>query len=341
MGSCDQTFRRLDRHTLYLGSDFRDDCRDKRWESRFQNNFKMDSSGVSWSRVRALPFFNMSQIRQLMNGNNPVYGVPRFGNRDFLNTGFDDDDDVDEYDYDKSENMEDESNIRVPTFNELLRRQRPELEGPSETESQSSGLSGDSLAFTLVYVSVFSVTLLYVGLKLAKRWRARQSRVSSTEESPTTPVEIPPCGHPQCSRVTTNPSSSTGRRYMPYTGLGGAWIPEIMTFQGFPLTQAQAQVHNTAVCRGRCGPCRALALPPPSYTKLFLEEQPPAYDDSVVIKHDDDDVANVESVDIIQEANSCTVDIECEPAEESDTKEEASFNSDEDSPENSLLNSNS
>ena len=89
----------------------------------------MDSSGVSWSRVRALPFFNMSQIRQLMNGNNPVYGVPRFGNRDFLNTGFDDDDDVDEYDYDKSENMEDESNIRIPTFDELLRRQRPELEG--------------------------------------------------------------------------------------------------------------------------------------------------------------------------------------------------------------------
>merc|ERR1711936_475059 len=175
----------MGRHTLYLGSDFRDDCRDKRWESRFQNNFKMDSSGVSWSRVRALPFFNMSQIRQLMNGNNPVYGVPRFGNRDFLNTGFVDDDDVDEYDYDKSENMEDESNIRIPTFNELLRRQRPELEGPSETESQSSGLSGDSLAFTLVYVSVFSVTLLYVGLKLAKRWRARQNRVSSTEESPT------------------------------------------------------------------------------------------------------------------------------------------------------------
>merc|ERR1719357_713842 len=115
-----------------------------------------------------------------------------------------------------------------------------------------------------------------------------------------------------------------------------------MTFQGFPLNQAQAQaqVHNTAVCRGRCGPCRALALPPPSYSKLFLEEQPPAYDDSVVIK-DDDDVANVESVNIIQEANSCTVDIECEPAEESDTKEVASLNSDADSPENSLLNSNS
>ena len=86
----------------------------------------MDSSGVSWSRVRALPFFNMSQIRQLMNGNNPVYGLPRFGNRDFVNTGLDD---LDEYDYDKSENMEDESNIIIPTFDELLRRQRPKPEG--------------------------------------------------------------------------------------------------------------------------------------------------------------------------------------------------------------------
>jgi len=303
----------------------------------------MDSSGVSWSRVRALPFFNMSQIRQLMNGNNPVYGLPRFGNRDFVNTGLDD---LDEYDYDKSENMEDESNIIIPTFDELLRRKRPEPEDQSDTESQTSGgLSGDSLAFTLVYVSVFSVTLLYVGLKLAKRWRARQSRVSSTEESPTTPpVELPPCGHPQCSRVTTNPS--TGRRYLPYTGLGGAWIPEIMTFQGFPLTQAQAQVHNTALCRGRCGPCRALALPPPSYTKLFLEEQPPAYDDSVVIKQDGDDnneEATEESVDIVQEANYCTVEIECESAEECDAKEETckSISSDKDSPENSLLNSNS
>ena len=216
----------------------------------------------------------------------------------------------------------------------------------SDTESQTSGgLSGDSLAFTLVYVSVFSVTLLYVGLKLAKRWRARQSRASSTEESPTTPpVELPPCGHPQCSRVTTNPS--TGRRYLPYTGLGGAWIPEIMTFQGFPLTQAQAQVHNTALCRGRCGPCRALALPPPSYSKLFLEEQPPAYDDSVVIKQDGDDnneEATEESVDIVQESNYYTVEIECESAEECDVKEETckSISSDKDSPENSLLNSNS
>merc|ERR1711942_301509 len=185
-----------------LGSDFRHASRDKGWESRFQNNLKMDSSGVSWSRFRALPFFNMSQIRQLMNGNNPGYGLPRFGNRDFVNTGLDD---LDEYEYDKSENMEDESNIIIPTFDELLRRQRPEPEDQSDTESQTSGgLSGDSLAFTLVYVSVFSVTLLYVGLKLAKRWRDKQrSRVSvssSPSSSSSIPIPLPPCGHPQCSR---------------------------------------------------------------------------------------------------------------------------------------------
>ena len=51
-------------------------------------------------------------------------------------------------------------------------------------------------------------------------------------------------------------------------------------------------VHNTAVCRGRCDACRALQQPPPSYTKLFLDDQPPAYADSIVIKSES--VVNLE-----------------------------------------------
>jgi len=280
-----------------------------------------------------MPFFNMSHIRQMIEGNNPYR---RFGNRDFITSDFDDDEFDDDYDYDKSENMEDESNIRFPTFDEFLTRKktRPVEETAAETES-SSGLSGDSLAFTLVYVSVFSVTLLYVGLKLAKRWRNRQRRVSDTEQPPSTHAQVPPCGHPQCSR--TSPSTPTRRNYLPYTGIGGAWIPEILALQGIPLPQSQAQLHNTAVCRGRCSSCRTLALPPPSYDKLFLDEQPPAYDDSVVIKENDD----IETVDETGELNSCTVDIECVTTEVSEAEEEASINSDKDgsSPEDSLLNS--
>ena len=46
----------------------------------------------------------------------------------------------------------------------------------------------------------------------------------------------------------------------------------------------QPRVHNTAVCRGRCDACRSLQQPPPSYSKLFEEEQPPQYSDSLVIK---------------------------------------------------------
>jgi len=292
--------------------------------------------GVSWSRVRALPFFNMSHIRQLMQGN-PVYG---YGNRDFVNRDFvnaDFENNREDYDYDRSENMEDESNIRIPTFDDLLRRKKPETEDTAETETYS-GLSGDSLAFTLVYVSVFSVTLLYVGLKLAKRWRDRQNRAAP--DQPGTPGQLPPCGHPQCSR--TSPHSQS-RNYLPYTGLGGAWIPEILTLQGLPLPHAQPHLHNTAVCRGRCSACRSMALPPPSYNNLFLEEQPPAYDDSVVIKENEID-ALVQTVDRTEECNSCTVDIECEEPAESDAKEDASINSDqakadkEDSPEESLLN---
>ena len=86
--------------------------------------------GVSWSRVRALPFFNMSHIRQLMQGT-PVYG---YGNRDFVNRNFDHDED--EYDYDRSENMEDESEIRIPTFDELLRSQSSNT---IQTQTESKG----------------------------------------------------------------------------------------------------------------------------------------------------------------------------------------------------------
>eukprot|EP00092_Neocalanus_flemingeri_P021676 GFUD01023513.1.p1 GENE.GFUD01023513.1~~GFUD01023513.1.p1 ORF type:complete len:297 (+),score=83.59 GFUD01023513.1:238-1128(+) len=274
---------------------------------------------VSWSRVRALPFFNMnmSHIRQMMEGR-PVYG---YGNRDFVNRNYDNTED--EYDFDRSENREDESNIRIPSFNELLRSQTSNIQtqsNPQDAETESySGLSGDSLAFTLVYVSVFSVTLLYVGLKLARRWRARQTRIPA--EAPDTPSLLPPCGHPQCARAAQqNASQSTPRpSYLPYTGLGGAWIPEIMTLQGLP--QPEPRLHNTAVCRGRCGHCRTMALPPPSYTKLFLDEQPPAYTDDVVIKESDtDDLAERE------ESNSCTIDIEC--VEESDDMEDASVHSD-------------
>ena len=64
-----------------------------------------------------------------------------------------------------------------------------------------------------------------------------------------------------------------------------------------------------------------MAQPPPSYTKLFLEEQPPAYNDSVVIKNDD--AALAEIVDGTEESNSCAVDIE-----DNDEKEDASINSD-------------
>jgi len=281
------------------------------------------ASGLSWS-VRAMPFFNMTHIRQLMHGT-PVYG---YGNRDFVSSNvnndefYDSDDYDDEYDFESSETREDESKIMMPSFDDLLYRTKsknPTQLEPKDAETESyGGLSGDSLAFTLVYVSVFSVTLLYVGLKLAKRWRARQSRVSV--DQPGTPPPLPPCGHPQCARASqaTSPSSHI-TNLIPYTGLGGAWLPEIMTLQGLP--QPQPQIHSTAVCRGRCAQCRTMAQPPPSYTKLFLEEQPPAYTDDVVIK---DEVVE-ESVGT-EECNTCIVNIEYVESEE--CNESGSLNGD-------------
>ena len=80
---------------------------------------------------------------------------------------------------------------------------------------------------------------------------------------------LPPCGHQQCARAAM----------LPYTGLPAAWVPDLLTLR--------APSHNTAVCRGRCAACRDLARPPPSYTNLFLEDQPPAYHDSIVLKRED------------------------------------------------------
>ena len=40
-------------------------------------------------------------------------------------------------------------------------------------------------------------------------------------------------------------------------------------------------LHNTISCNNSCENCQKLSLPPPSYTKLFLDETPPSYTDAV------------------------------------------------------------
>ena len=150
-----------------------------------------------------------------------------------------------------------------------------------------------------MYVSVFTLTLVYVGVRLVRRWRTKQQLTAAAAAASGESVSLfcddvelggdslliaeergggggsvpvlPPCGHAQCARAAL----------LPYTGLAAAaWIPEL-------LLQGPQQTHNTAVCRGRCQACRDLARPPPSYTKLFLEDQPPAYHDSIVLKDGD------------------------------------------------------
>ena len=228
-------------------------------------------SSASWM-MRMPQIFNVSQFRQMMAGT-PIYGYRHGGvSRDY-------------HDIDIEENREDESNIIFsPSLDEMM--SQTNVNSPNSDSSSSgvySGLSGDSLAFTLVYVSVFTLTLVYVGVRLVRRWRTKQqlSAAAAAAAAALSPEEreergpgpvLPPCGHAQCARAAL----------LPYTGLAQAWIPE-MLLQGPPPT------HNTAVCRGRCQACRDLARPPPSYTKLFLEDQPPAYHDSIVLKEGDDE----------------------------------------------------
>ena len=96
------------------------------------------------------------------------------------------------HDIDPEENSEDESQIeiRMPTINKKLNdfiqdfhQTDTESEFITSVQDDSSnnpytGLSGDSLAFTLVYVSVFTLTLLYIGIRLARKWRKKHQQAA-------------------------------------------------------------------------------------------------------------------------------------------------------------------
>merc|ERR1712083_473893 len=82
-------------------------------------------------------------------------------------------------------------------------------------------------------------------------------------------------GH--CSQVHHSATDSLPHPYLPYSGLGSGFLPSMIRLpHPVPLP-----VHATAHCNDGCDSCRRLAQPPPSYTKLFLEELPPSYGDAV------------------------------------------------------------
>jgi hypothetical protein len=242
---------------------------------------------TGWARVRSLPFFNLTQVRQIMQASDNMDEPVLIS------------DDYSDYDYDlldQSENREDESKIIFPGIFPF--QYQPRIPKPTSSDISSEDdeeglftLSGDSLAFTLIYISVFTLTLLYVGVKIARRWREKRERdrlSASDSRLEDGSLALPPCGHPQCAR---RPNSSFPNSYLPYTGLASALVPEILALERNVLTgsrsggagrpAASLPVHSTTACRGRCSHCRSLSRPPPSYTKLFLEDQPPSYTDAM------------------------------------------------------------
>ena len=142
----------------------------------------MTLSQDSWM-VR-MPVFNVSQIREFIKHGTPIYGLPRrqyYPSEDAAVTR-------DYHDIDISENMEDESSVMFPTIDDLLRGGQSQVNVPnsldpsqSDTNNIYTGLTGDSLAFTLVYVSVFTLTLMYVGVRLARRWRKKQQATAAEQ----------------------------------------------------------------------------------------------------------------------------------------------------------------
>ena len=138
----------------------------------------MNFTENSWM-ISRMPFFNISKIQELMRQGPPIYSYykPHYEvTRNY-------------HDIDPEENREDESEIEVrpPDLNQFIRGIESESEfvsaeedGPPDDGASHpyTGLSGDSLAFTLVYVSVFTLTLLYIGIRLARKWRKKHQQAA-------------------------------------------------------------------------------------------------------------------------------------------------------------------
>ena len=138
-------------------------------------NFLENGSRDEAWMVRVPSFFNVSHIRELMQQGSPLTPIYGFRHRgDHVSSS------RDYHDIDVSENRENEADLRL-SLDELLHH-RPVTEEHDDDTSESvyAGLSGDSLAFTLVYVSVFTLTLLYVGVRLARRWRKKHGAAVQT-----------------------------------------------------------------------------------------------------------------------------------------------------------------
>jgi len=170
---------------------------------------------------------------------------------------------------------------------------------------ENKTINGDSVAFTLIYCTVFFVTLLYIIFKVILRWR-RQRDIERSGTASYDGTNIPLnhaatslCSHAVCQRSHSTPSGQLAARarrdaILPYSGLGAIWIPEIVSLHNTssvsfsaPSALSPSAGHNTGQCNNGCDNFERLTVPPPSYTKLFLEECPPDYSDDIVLKSEE------------------------------------------------------
>jgi len=189
------------------------------------------------------------------------------------------------------ENMEDEtSDTAFGQVSDMKERGMAGFGSPAQigaadlanmlTTEKPVSLSSDSLAFTLVYCSVFTVTILYIGYKLSKRWRKDRIRQEQGGEEFNSSAESPArrCNHAVCQQAHER------NGILPYSGLGAMWIPEMRTVGG----TGGLAVHHSGHCNNSCENCIKLSQPPPSYAKLFLDESPPTYSDALTMETDVD-----------------------------------------------------
>jgi len=259
---------------------------------------------------------SLDQLPAFLAEDTPLYvnthSINNINNRDYVPTSSDLGDN--EYNLDLAENIEDES-LPLPFYpsrNFDYGRTRTDFTsgGPltkspdREDDEDSSGLSSDSLAFTITYCSVFTITLVYVAVKLVKRWRVRSVGNIHAQTQ-----QMAWCGHAHCSQVHHSEANSLPHPYLPYSGLGSGFLPSMIRLpHPVPLP-----VHATAHCNDGCDSCRRLAQPPPSYTKLFLEELPPSYGDAVA--KEEEVVVTVEEVVTEEESGEGVEDSVSEDSE--------------------------
>lgn len=133
-------------------------------------------------------------------------------------------------------------------------------------------MSTKYLSMTIPFMAIFVLSLICAVCQKVMLYRKRSALMKAMAKYP--PARAP-CNW--CTSTTCD-HQSTVSSLLPYASLASVWVSE-MTQQN--RQRQRPAVHTNQQCNNSCENCKQLQQPPPSYTNLFPDENPPSYSESV------------------------------------------------------------